>query len=228
MSKISCCGFACLPPLPHSVESAVPAGGYGKPMDGRTRPQLSHNLLGKLLRGDAPPLATVTWKTADAFPQLHTETTTTTILIFLERGIRIRTNIRPTWAHQPSSLGCPPSPKFAVISTVRHTEKSRGSLKKTVCFLNKQDADFAQHKHRWQVRKQIRRLGWVTSCVPWTLGIHIPSRSPCARWKRPAFVEYPSCTWSSATRPLRVRIKARRTIYLANRKTFLEVCRRTT
>ncbi len=106
--------------------------------------------------------------------------------------------------------------------------KIKGALKKTVCFPNKQDADFAQHKHRWQVRKQIRRLGWVTSCVPWTLGIHIPIRSPRARWKRPTFVEYPSCTWSSATRPIRVRIKARRTIHLANRKTFLEVCTRTT
>jgi hypothetical protein len=153
MSKISCCGFACLPPLPHSVESAVPAGGYGKLVDGRTRPQLPHNLLGKLLREDAPPLTTATWKTADAFPQLHTETTTTTILIFLERGIRIRTNICPTWTHQSSSLRCPPSPKFTVVSPVRHTEKLRRLSENVVCFPDKQDADFAQHKHRWQVRK---------------------------------------------------------------------------
>ncbi len=43
-------------------------------MDGRTRPQVSHNLLGKPLRGDAPRLTTATWKTRAfglGFPQLR-------------------------------------------------------------------------------------------------------------------------------------------------------------
>jgi len=43
-------------------------------MDGRTRPQVSHNLLGKPLREDAPRLTTATWKTRAfglGFPQLR-------------------------------------------------------------------------------------------------------------------------------------------------------------
>ena len=43
-------------------------------MDGRTRPQVSHNLLGKPLREDAPRLTTATWKTTafgSGFPQLR-------------------------------------------------------------------------------------------------------------------------------------------------------------
>lgn len=87
----------------------------------------------------------------------------------------------------PSSVGTSAlKPGVSTFAEIRsdidrppYKKIKEGLSKKTVCFPNKQDADFAQHKHRWQVRKQIRRLGWVTSCVPWTLGILPFQKSVC-------------------------------------------------
>jgi len=70
--------------------------------------------------------------------------------------------------------------------------KNEGVLpKKTVCFFDPNQGDIPKHYLRWQVRKHIRRLGWVTSCVPWAHGIFVPTRSPRARWKRPTFCRTP-------------------------------------
>ena len=54
---------------------------------------------------------------------------------------------------------CSPSSEYALTSPVPRAEKSRGSLEKTACISYPQDADFLQHKYRWQAGKHFRRLG---------------------------------------------------------------------
>ena len=95
---------------------AVAAGGHGKAVDGRNRPQLSHSPLGKPLRAFPQPLG----KPADGFPT-GTDPSTTTIIspLFSMRRPTLRTPRRlahagplsPLLHHDPPSGNRPEFPE---------------------------------------------------------------------------------------------------------------------
>ena len=69
---------------------------------GGTRPQFSHNLLGKPLREDAPRLPTATWKTSNVFHSYHRIDDDECIMNLEERKAKTTLRVRSTRTlHQP-------------------------------------------------------------------------------------------------------------------------------
>ena len=73
-----------------------------KPWTGGTRPQFSHNFLGKPLREDAQRLSTATWKTSNVFHSYHRIDDDRCNMNLEEREAKTTLRVRSTRTlHQP-------------------------------------------------------------------------------------------------------------------------------